>query len=69
MTYRVVKQQNWTIRGPDNQPAAGFLLTVTDDQGMDSFNIEVASLDAYQVQQAIQAHIDRRRAVSDLTFE
>ncbi len=67
--YQVVKQQDWTIRGPDNQPARGYLVTVADPVSGDSFSIETPTLDPATVQDRVRAHLDQRRQTANLTFD
>lgn len=67
--YQVVKTQDWTIRGPDNQPAKGFLVTVADVVTGDSFNLETPTLDPQAVQDKVRAHLDARRSTQSLTFD
>lgn len=66
--YKIVKKPNWTIRGPDNQPAPGFKLTLLDDETGDSFDLEVPSLNPDDVARRVQAAIDQRRGVDQLSF-
>jgi len=69
MAYQVVKIQDWVITGPDGQPTPGSLVTVSDPDTRDSFNLEVPSTDPETVRAMAQAEIERRRGTLDLSFD
>lgn len=66
--YQVVKKEQRTIRGPDNQPMPGYLVTVSDSETGDSFSVEVPSLQEDVVKDRVQLELNRRRNVDNLSW-